>query len=89
MTVRVTVPIDEASLQRARAEAQIRGQTVEMYLAALIEARLPPGPHPVSGDVSSIFGLVQEGESTDVARDKDELIGDAVWQEYLDETKQK
>jgi hypothetical protein len=89
MTVRVIVPIEEASLERARAEALVRGQTVEMYLADIIEARLPPRPHPVRGDVSSIFGLVQEGEPTDIARDKDELIGEAAWQEYLDETKQK
>ena len=89
MTFRVTVPIEETSLERARAEALVRGQTVEMYLADLIEMSLPPGPHPVRGDVSSIFGLVQEGEPTDIARDKDELIGDAAWQEYLEETRQK
>jgi hypothetical protein len=70
-------------------ELDVRGQTVEMYLADLIEARLPPGTHPVRGDVSSIFGLVQEGEPTDIARDKDELIGNAVWQEYLEETSRK
>lgn len=89
MTVRVTVPIDEGSLERARVEAHIRGQTVEAYLAGLIEDRLPPVPHTVRGDVSSIFGLVQEGEPTDIAQDKDKLIGDAVWREYLEETKQK
>jgi len=89
MTIRVTVPIDEGSLERARAEAHIRGQTVEAYLASLIEERLPPALHAAKGDVTSIFGLVQEGERTDIARDKGKLIGDAVWQEYLEETKQK
>ena len=40
-------------------------------------------------DVSVIFDLVVEGEQTDIARDKDKMIGDAVWEEYLEETGQK
>ena len=40
-------------------------------------------------DVSIIFDLVTEGEPTDIARDKDRLIGDAVCEEYLEETGQK
>ena len=82
------MPIDEASLARARAEAQARGLSVETYLADLIVAWLPRPPDSVESDVSSIFGLVQEGEPTDIARDKDKLIGDAAWQEYREETKQ-
>ena len=33
--------------------------------------------------------MVKHGESTDIAKDKDKLIGEAVWQEHLEETKQK
>jgi hypothetical protein len=40
-------------------------------------------------DVSVIFDLVVEREPTDIARDKDKLIGDAVWEECLEETGQK
>jgi hypothetical protein len=36
-----------------------------------------------------IFGLVVEGEPTDIVRDKDKMIGDADWEEYLEETGQK
>jgi len=32
---------------------------------------------------------VVEGEPTDISRDKDKMIGDAVWEEYLEETGQK
>jgi hypothetical protein len=31
-------------------------------------------------DVSVIFDLVVEGEPTDISRDKDKMIGDAIWE---------
>ncbi len=40
-------------------------------------------------DVSVIFDLVVEGEPTDISRDKDKMIGDVIWEEYLEETGQK
>jgi hypothetical protein len=89
MTVQITVPIDDGSLERARTAAAARGMTVEDYVAELVRLRFPPVEHPVKGHVSSIFGLVKDGEPTDIARDKDKLIGEAAWQEYLEETKQK
>jgi hypothetical protein len=89
MTVQITIPIDDASLERARAAAAARGVTVEAYVAELIRALLPPAQRTVKGDVSSIFGLIGEGEPTDIARDKDKLIGEAAWQEHLEETRQK
>jgi hypothetical protein len=88
MTVQLTIPIDDASLERARAEAAARGLTVEAYVAELVKTWLPPQPAG-EDDVSSIFGLVRDGEPTDIAKDKDKLIGEAVWQEYLEETNQK
>lgn len=33
--------------------------------------------------VSEIFDLVKDGPETDIARDKDKLIGEAVWDDYL------
>ena len=39
--------------------------------------------------LSKIIGMVSTTEPTDIAKDKDKLIGEAVWQEYLEETKQK
>src|SRR5262245_26216826 len=34
-------------------------------------------------DVSVLFDLIDEGPPTDIARDKDKLIGEAVWANYL------
>ena len=42
-----------------------------------------PSPRPI---FPSIFDLVTDGEPTDIARDKDKLIGEAVWQEDLRKT---
>jgi hypothetical protein len=89
MTGQITVPIDDASLERVRSAAAARGMTVENYVAELVRLRFSPVEHPAKGHVSSIFGLVKDGEPTDIAKDKDKLIGEAVWQEYLEETKQK
>jgi hypothetical protein len=30
-------------------------------------------------DISMVFDLCPSGEPTDIARDKDEMIGEAVW----------
>jgi hypothetical protein len=40
-------------------------------------------------DISIFFDLIKDGPRTDIARDKDKLIGEAVWQEYLHETGRK
>ena len=40
-----------------------------------------------NSDISVIFDLVTEGEPTDITRDKDKMIGDAVWQEYLQDVR--
>ena len=76
-------------MERARAQAAILGMTVEAYLSDLVRQHLPPRDPAVKGDVSGIFGLVKDGEPTDIAKDKDRLIGEAACQEYLEETKQK
>jgi hypothetical protein len=89
MTVHLTIPIDEASLERARAEAATRGLTVEAYVAQLVRRWLPPVPKGKKGHVSSIFGLVKEGEPTDIAKDKDRMLDEAAWEEYLEETGRK
>jgi hypothetical protein len=41
------------------------------------------------GDVSVVFGLGASAEPTNIARDKDKMIGGAVREEYLEETGQK
>ena len=89
MTVHVQIELDEETKRRAEERAAALGLTIEHYFAQLIKAGLPSPRHTAKGDVSDIFGLVKDGEPTDIARDKDKLIGDAVWQEYLEETGRK
>jgi hypothetical protein len=89
MRVKIEVSLDDAVMERARAQAAILGMTVEAYLSDLVRQHLPPRDPAVKGDVSGIFGLVKDGEPTDIAKDKDRLIGEAACQEYLEETKQK
>ena len=49
----------------------------------------PMVPHKAKPDISIIFDLVDEGPPTDIARDKEKLIGEAVWQNYLRKTGRK
>ncbi len=86
MRVKIEVSLDDAVMERARAQAAILGKA---YLSDLVRQHLPPRDPAVKGDVSGIFGLVKDGEPTDIAKDKDRLIGEAACQEYLEETKQK
>jgi hypothetical protein len=40
-------------------------------------------------NISIFFDLIDEGPPTNIARDKDKLVGEAVWEEYLHETGRK
>jgi hypothetical protein len=41
------------------------------------------GDQRTNRDNSVVFDLVDEGPPTDIARDKDKMIGQAVWDNYL------
>ena len=89
MCAKIEVPLDDAIMERARLQAAILGMTVEAYLSDLVRQHLPPSDPIVKADVSSIFALVKDGAPTDVAKDKDKLLGEAASQEHLEETKKK
>jgi hypothetical protein len=40
-------------------------------------------------DLSIFFDLIDEGPPTNIARDKDKMVSEAVWYEYLRETGRK
>jgi hypothetical protein len=91
MTKHITIALDEEALLRARAAAEAQGVATEVYLEELITAHLP-----IAGArsqqklmLSKIFGMGSTTEPTDIAKDKDKLIGEAVWEEYLRETKEE
>ena len=73
--------------RRALDKAAELGISFAEYVRRLIAQDL--GEAKPKADISVIFDLVTEGEPTDIARDKDKLIGDAVWQEHLRKTGHK
>ena len=94
MTEHVTLPLTAEQLDAARREAERLGVSVENYLLQIVEGRLaalpPAAPQKSKLPISVLFGLVPEGagEPTDIAKDKDKLLGEAVWKEHLRKTRQ-
>jgi len=85
MNTRTQITI-AAELQRgAGAKAADPGISFAEYVRRLVAGDLDV-PNKRKPDISILFDLVDEGPRTDIARDKDKMIGEAVWQEYLRET---
>jgi len=87
MNARTQITMDPETQRRAHAKAAELGISFAEYVRRLVAQDL--GEAKPKADVSIIFDLVTEGEPTDIAHDKDKLIGEAVWQEYLAETGRK
>lgn len=90
MTEHVTIPLDHEYLEQARREALRHGVSLETYLSDLVQGRLPTPSRPPQNNpgISAIFGIGASVEQTDIARDKDSLLGDATWREHLRKTQQ-
>lgn len=89
MTVHVTIPMDAAELDRAKSAAIALGISLEDYLHRVVTGHLPPmNVSSEKGDISLLFGFFESDEPTDIARDKDALLSEAVWQEHLRKTRQ-
>lgn len=89
MTHHVTISLDDQELDRARATAESLGVTLEEYIRRLVCGEPAARANVGAPDWSLIIGIGESSEPTDVARDKDNMIGEAVWREYLEETGQK
>jgi hypothetical protein len=73
--------MDPEMQRRAHAKAAELGISFAEYVRRLVASDLgEPKPKP---DISMIFDLGASDEPTDVARDKDKLVGEAVWANYL------
>ena len=70
------ITVDPDVAHRARERARARGLSFAEYVRRLIDKDL--GELEASADPRIIFDLVSVGERTDIARNKDRLIGDAV-----------
>jgi hypothetical protein len=87
MNARTQVTLDPEMQRRAQAKAADLGISFAEYVRRLVAHDLgAPKPKP---DISIMFDLVDEGPVTDIARDKDKMIGEAVWGNYLRKTGRK
>jgi hypothetical protein len=77
--------MDPEMQRRAQAKAAELGISFAEYVRRLV-AQDVGGSKPKI-DISAIFDLGSSDEPTDVARDKDKLIGEALWQNHLRTTR--
>src|SRR5271157_1312964 len=87
MSARTKVTLDPEMQRRAQAKAADLGISFAEYVRRLVANDLGE-PKPRT-DISIIFDLVDEGPATNIARDKDKMIGEAVWTNYLRKSRQK
>ena len=87
MNVRTQITLDPEMQQRAHAKAAELGISFAEYVRRLVADDL--GEVKPKADISIVFDLVDEGPPTDIARDKDKMIGEAVWANYLRKTRSK
>src|SRR5690242_21181030 len=84
MNARTQITMDPEMQRRAQAKAAELGISFAEYVRRLVADDL--GEQKLKADISIMFDLIDEGAPTNIARDKDKMIGEAVWQEYLRKT---
>jgi hypothetical protein len=87
MNARTQITMDPEMQRRAQAKAAELGISFAEYVRRVVAQDL--GEAKPKADISMIFDLGASEEPTDIARDKDKLLGEAVWQEYLRKTSHK
>ena len=81
MNARTQITMDPELQRRAHAKAAELGLSFAEYVRRLVAHDL--AEPKCEADVSLLFDLGVSSEPTDVARDKDQMIGEAVWSEHL------
>jgi hypothetical protein len=87
MNARTQVTLNPEMQRRAQAKAAELGISFAEYVRRLVANDL--GEPKLKADISIIFDLIDEGPATNIARDKDKMIGEAVWSNYLRKTRRK
>src|SRR5262245_15746695 len=87
MSARTQITMDPDMQRRAQARAAELGISFAEYIRRLVAGDL--GDRKPKGDISDVFDLGASDEPTNIARDKDKMIGEAVWQNYLRKTGRK
>lgn len=85
MNARTQITLDPEMQRRAHAKADALGISFAEYIRRLVAGDLGE-PKKSRPDISVLFDLGASAEPTDIARDKDKMIGEAAWQEHLHET---
>lgn len=88
MSARTHIAMDEELRRRAHAKAEDLGISFSEYMRRLVardlgDPRKSDVPSSGKPDISIIFDLIDEGRPTDIARDKDKLVAEAVWANYF------
>jgi hypothetical protein len=84
MNARSQITMDPELQRRAQAKAAELGISFAEYIRRLIAGDLDePRAKP---DITSLFNLIDEGPPTNIARDKDTMLAEAVWKEHLRKT---
>jgi hypothetical protein len=81
MNARTQITMDPEMQRRAQAKAAELGISFAEYMRRLVAQDL--GEPKPKADISIFFNLIDEGPPTDIARDKDKMIGEAVWDNYM------
>jgi hypothetical protein len=84
MKARTQITIDRELQRRAHAKAAELGLSFTEYVRRLVAHDL--GEPKRKTDISLLFDLGASREPTDVARGKDQMIGEAVWSGHLQKT---
>jgi hypothetical protein len=84
MNARTQITMDPEMQRRAHARAAELGISFAEYVRRAV-ARDLGDPKP-KADISIFFNLIDEGPPTDIARDKDKFLAEAVWKEHLRKT---
>ena len=81
MNGRTQINVDPELQRRAQAKAAELGISFAEYVRRLLANDLEP-PKGTT-DISLVFDIVDEGPATNIAKDKDKMVAEAVWQEHL------
>ena len=84
MNARTQITLDPDTQRRAQAKAAELGISFAEYVRQLVARDLGQPNREVS--ISMIFDLGASGEPTDVARDKQAMLDEAVWEEHVRKT---
>jgi hypothetical protein len=87
MNARTQITMNPEMQRRAHAKAAELGISFAEYVRRLVASDI--GEQKPKADISCLFDLIDEGPPTNIARDKDKMIGEAVWNDYLRKTGRK